>query len=1035
MSLSLPLSIAREFVAVGIAFLAITLAASAQPAASPAVVPRAGSRSGVLAGRVLNANSGNYLNHARVTVEGTALETFTDENGEYRLGNLPAGEMRISASFTGLAAQSTVVTIGPGGVVRKDFDLSLPGDDAAADKGIVKLAAFTVQERELTGQAVALHEQRTAPNIKNVVSIDVDTGEGNVGEFLKYIPGIVMEQSPQTPQFANIRGMPASGTLVTTNGMEIAANGIVGRATDLGLSATGNLDRIEVTKVPTPDMPANAVGGGINMITKSGFSRKKPLLTYNIYGTVSTLDGLSGPGPIVGKSDGPDDRSNVQRLNPSFNLSYLYPINQSFAVALSASKSMRYNDWEFPSPTWDKVNLRLTTNTINALNIGEAKELGAVTLDWKINATSTLSLGASHSNQEIFVRQNRVISTFGAGSTGGPTFTQGAATAVGNAAMSPTGNNQYKDLGLTSLSYRYNGAAWRVDANLSRSLAGTKFTDLEDRFFNSVTARISNIALRHEGIDQVVVRKVAAVTATDRTGAPVNIYDGGAHSLVSVGSAPQDITDEVRRAGLNVSRDFDAKVPFTIKIGGIINQRTNETIAGSKSWNFTPPGGAAATLARNYDVIADKFSKHSHFVDANNHDVNATWISLAKVYELYAVHPEWFVLNEPAAYMSEVNLTKTIEETITAGYLRADAKFFNNRLWVVSGVRYERTADEGWGPLNDIRATYVRNANGDLVRDSAGRLIPITTNAMERALLQYKLKGAHMTRSYGDFYPSMNASFSLTPNMVVRAAYARTIGRPNFPEIIPGMTVTDPDSATTNKIITVINSALQPWSANNYDLSFEVYELKGAVASASLFQKDLKNFFGSTRAPATVESLAAFGFSDDYLDYDIVTKRNVGAATISGVELSYRQSLAALIQWAKGFQVYGNITMMDLRGPNAADLTGFSPRTIQWGVSYTRPKFSARVNVNQVKWRRNSPTAASGTIRPNSYNYFAPQVKVDATLSYSFSRHYAVYFDARNIAGTPQRRGNWSPDTPVYARVDVLQYPAAAFTLGVRGDF
>jgi TonB-dependent receptor len=408
---------------------------------------------------------------------------------------------------------------------------------------------------------------------------------------------------------------------------------------------------------------------------------------------------------------------------------------------------------------------------------------------------------------------------------------------------------------------------------------------------------------------------------------------------------------------------------------------------------------------------------------------------MAKTYELYAAHPTWFVLNEPAAYMSEVNLTKTIEETITAGYLRVDAKMFNNRLWLVAGARYERTMDEGFGPLNDIRNTYVRTASGDLVRDSAGRLIPITTDAMARARLQYKLKGAYMKRSYGDFYPSFNSSFSLTPNIVARAAYARTIGRPNFPEIIPGMTVTDPDSATTNKIITVINSALKPWTANNYDLSLEIYEVKGAVMSASYFRKDLKDFFGSTRVPATIEELTAFGFSDDYLDYDIVTKRNVGAATLSGVELSYRQSLDALQSWAKGLQVFGNVTLMNLGGPNAADFAGFSPRTIQWGVSYTRPKFSARMNVNQNKWRRNSPTATSATIRPNSYNYFAPQVKVDATVSYMFTRRYALYFDARNISGTPQRRGSWSPDTPAYARIDVLQYPAAAFTLGIKGDF
>lgn len=304
----------------------------------------ADSNNGGIAGRVLNATSGSYLNNARVTVEGTNLETFTDENGNYHLAQAPVGQVRVTAAFTGLAAQTIPLAVPAGGTVRHDFELSLTDASFVTTPGVVKLDAFTVQERELTGQAVALHEQRTAPNIKNVVSIDVDTGEGNVGEFLKYIPGVVMDQNPQTPQFASIRGMPASGTLVTTNGMEVAANGSTGRATDLGLAATGNIDRIEVTKVPTPDMPANAVGGGINMITKSGFSRKTPLLSYNVYATLSTLDGLDQTGKIFTKSAGPDDRSNMARVNPSFNLNYLLPLNRSLAVALSLSKSSRYND-------------------------------------------------------------------------------------------------------------------------------------------------------------------------------------------------------------------------------------------------------------------------------------------------------------------------------------------------------------------------------------------------------------------------------------------------------------------------------------------------------------------------------------------------------------------------------------------------------------------------------------------------------------------------------------------------------------------
>ena len=46
---------------------------------------------GTIEGRVLNTRNGEYLERARVTVEGTQIETFTDSSGHYRLSGLPPG--------------------------------------------------------------------------------------------------------------------------------------------------------------------------------------------------------------------------------------------------------------------------------------------------------------------------------------------------------------------------------------------------------------------------------------------------------------------------------------------------------------------------------------------------------------------------------------------------------------------------------------------------------------------------------------------------------------------------------------------------------------------------------------------------------------------------------------------------------------------------------------------------------------------------------------------------------------------------------
>src|SRR5687768_7683324 len=72
------------------------------------------SAAGTIEGRVFNPATGEYLEFARVTVEGTSLETFTDSSGQYRLAQVPAGTANVKAFRTGLAPQTVSVSVAPG---------------------------------------------------------------------------------------------------------------------------------------------------------------------------------------------------------------------------------------------------------------------------------------------------------------------------------------------------------------------------------------------------------------------------------------------------------------------------------------------------------------------------------------------------------------------------------------------------------------------------------------------------------------------------------------------------------------------------------------------------------------------------------------------------------------------------------------------------------------------------------------------------------------------------------------------------------
>jgi hypothetical protein len=88
----------------------VAQAADGSTASPPAIA--------TITGRVLNATNGLYLNNARVAVEGTDLVQFTNEAGEYRIDDAPAGNVRLKVNYTGLDPQAASVATTPNASVE-----------------------------------------------------------------------------------------------------------------------------------------------------------------------------------------------------------------------------------------------------------------------------------------------------------------------------------------------------------------------------------------------------------------------------------------------------------------------------------------------------------------------------------------------------------------------------------------------------------------------------------------------------------------------------------------------------------------------------------------------------------------------------------------------------------------------------------------------------------------------------------------------------------------------------------------------------
>ena len=289
-----PLHRLRRFFALGVAVLLVT-GLPAQPVVG-----------GVISGRVFNPATGEYLRNAEIRLTETGQSAISGNEGTFRVSPVPPGKATLIVSYTGYRTATAVVDVAPGATVNRDFDLVSTLQTATASEAI-KLGAFVVAgERE--GNAKAIMEQRRSMNITHTVASDVfgDNSEGNVGEFLKHLPGVEVEMSFGEIRNVSLRGLGSEYTAVTLDGVSLASadpsstgGGSDARVFTFEQVSLSSMDTIEVSKTVSADVDANAPAGTINLKTKRAFERAGRRITVqaNVAAHSEELNLRKSPGP------------------------------------------------------------------------------------------------------------------------------------------------------------------------------------------------------------------------------------------------------------------------------------------------------------------------------------------------------------------------------------------------------------------------------------------------------------------------------------------------------------------------------------------------------------------------------------------------------------------------------------------------------------------------------------------------------------------------------------------------------------------
>ena len=240
------------------------------------LVPSAWSaEKGRVTGQVEDSLNNMYLMGVLVSADNGQAKTVTDRNGNFSL-TLPAGQQEITFSYLGYESVSKAVSVTANEATRLDVDFS---------ETSVQMNEMVVQGQAV-GTARALNQQTTAPNLKNIVASDAigRFPDQNAAEALDRIPGVSIERDQGEGRFVIVRGIDPHLNNASVDGIALASAEAGTRAVLLDTLPMNVMESLEVTKALTADMPADSIGGQINIVTPSAYDRSERTL----HGSVGT---------------------------------------------------------------------------------------------------------------------------------------------------------------------------------------------------------------------------------------------------------------------------------------------------------------------------------------------------------------------------------------------------------------------------------------------------------------------------------------------------------------------------------------------------------------------------------------------------------------------------------------------------------------------------------------------------------------------------------------------------------------------------
>ncbi|WP_248724840.1 TonB-dependent receptor [Seonamhaeicola sp. ML3] len=902
---------------------------------------------------------------ANVLIESLDRGVVSDADGNFLFIDVPSGKQTIKVMYIGYSDSEVEVQVNSGETVNVKIII----ETKALELDGVVINGYN------SGQAKALNAQKNKQNITNVVSTDQigKFPDANIGDAVKRIPGITMQVDQGEARNIIVRGLAPQLNSVTLNGSRIPSAEGDNRNIQMDLIPADMIQLIEVNKAVTPDMDGDALGGSVNLVTRTSPNGFRVAATAGSGVNFITNKRIVNGSLLMG------DRTNNGKFGYMFSASF-----NDTDFGSDNVEAEWVNEAESPLTGDDiEVNPFVEESDIRTYLVQRVRRSFSANFDYAFNPNNKLYLKTMYNWRDD--RENRFRLRYRSIE---PIFEDGTETITGfqgeirRQTKGGIDNDRNQNTRLEDQrmqNYTFGG----------EHLFGKVKFDWMGSYASASEERLNERYIEYELEETVDGDPIPFSADFSNTRFPVIVPENSSDALLSRYSL-KEITEENQFteekdwnffANLQIPLSLVKEQEGFIKVGGRL--RFKEKDRDNNFFEFSPE-------TSNFDNLA-----LLPLVDKTDADFLAGSQYVAGAY----VDPEYLGsldfqnsnLFESESIVDEfLSGNYLVKEDVYAGYAMLNQQL-SDKLSVLAGVRVENTEIETTGNLVvfDEDGDFDPNASGEIKDDN----------------------------SYVNVLPGVHFKYNVTDNTVLRFAWTNTLARPNYIDLVPFRNVVREDEE-----VSIGNPELSATKSMNFDLMAEHYFKSVGLISGGIFHKSIEDFIYTSQ------------FTDSSTGFDAFQPQNGDDASITGVEVSFQRQLDFLPGFAKNFSIFLNYTYLTssadgIRNEDGdertdLDLPGTAPNMFNGSLSYGGKKLNIRLSLN-------FSDAYIDEIGGNAFEdrYYDEQLFLDLNASYAFSDNLRLYVDLNNITDQPLRYFQG-----VKSRTMQMEYYSQRLSVGLKYD-